>query len=192
MTSTKFNETSEKNFRKFYDSLGEKDARRFSGSLYQLSGNMIYICKILGVSEKTVRKGLNELTQDILPCPDRQRLKGGGRKAKYNDADLNAVFSEIIIPHTAGDPMKPEIKWTNLSNFEISELLKAKGFQISKNTVKKLLKHNEFKKRKIQKRKSLKVVQDRDAQFAEINEAKEQFTNEGNPVISVDTKKKKQ
>ena len=88
--------------------------------------------------------------------------------------------------------MKPEIKWTNLSNFEISELLKAEGFQISKNTVKKLLKHNGFKKRKIQKRKSLKVVQDRDAQFAEINEAKEQFTNEGNPVISVDTKKKKQ
>lgn len=70
-------------------------------------------------------------------------------------------------------------------------LLDDKGFKISKNTIKKLLQNNDFKKRKIQKRKSLKVVEDRDAQFNEINKARQSFVSEGQPVISVDTKKKK-
>lgn len=191
MKSTTFNESSEKTFIKFYDSLGEKESRRFAGSLYQHSKNMSYICGLLNISEKTVRRGLKELGEDNLPAQDRQRVKGGGRKAKYNNAELNIAFNEVIAPHTAGDPMQPDIIWTNLSHVEISVLLKSKGFDISKNTVKKVLKHNGFKKRKIQKRKSLKVVQDRDAQFNEINKAKEEFKTTGNPVISVDTKKKK-
>ena len=53
-----------------------------------------------------------------------------------------------------------------------------------------LLKNNDFKKRKIQKRKSLKTVVDRDEQFNEINTAKKDFENTGDPVISTDTKKK--
>jgi predicted transcriptional regulator/phosphoribosylformylglycinamidine (FGAM) synthase PurS component len=191
MKSTTFDETSEKTFLKFYDSLREKESRRFAGSLYQHSKNMAYICGLLNISEKTVRKGLKELGEDTLLAPGRQRVKGGGRKAKYNNTELNIAFNEAIVPYTAGDPMQPDIIWTNLSHVEISVLLKSKGFDISKNTVKKVLKHNGFKKRKIQKRKSLKVVQDRDAQFNEINKAKEEFKTAGNPVISVDTKKKK-
>ena len=152
----KFDKESEENFKKLYKSLGEKDARRFAGSLYQLSGNLGYICSLLGVSHKTVHKGLEEMHEESLPCPGRQRLEGGGRTAKWNDPELNATFVEIIDQHTAGDPMKPEIKWTNLSRADIAALLLEKGFEISKNTVRKLLKNNDFKKRKIQKRKSLK------------------------------------
>ncbi len=186
----KFDKESEENFKKLYKSLGEKDARRFAGSLYQLSGNLGYICSLLGVTNKTVRKGLEEMHEESLPCPGRQRLKGGGRTAKWNDPGLNAAFVEIIDQHTAGDPMKPEIKWTNLSRADIAVLLLEKGFEISKNTVRKLLKNNDFKKRKIQKRKSLKTVADRDEQFDEINAAKKDFENTGDPVISTDTKKK--
>ena len=126
-----------------------------------------------------------------MSCEGRQRHSGGGRKSKWDSPELNATFNEIIKPHTAGDPMSPDVKWTNLSRAEIIALLDEKGFEISKNTVKKLLKNNFFKKRKIQKRKSLKVVEDRDAQFNEINKASQSFKNEGQPVISVDTKKKK-
>ena len=130
------------------------------------------------------------MRNEILPCPDRQRIKGGGRKVKYKDTELNLVFNEAIIPYTAGDPMNPDIKWTNLSAGEIKELLQPYGYDLCVNTIKKLLKFCGFKKRKIQKRKSLKVVADRDAQFKEINDARKEFTDLGNPVISVDTKKK--
>ena len=54
---------SERNFKTLHQSLGEKDGRRLAGSLYKLSGNMSYICKLLSVSDKTVRKGLNEINQ---------------------------------------------------------------------------------------------------------------------------------
>lgn len=181
----------EKNSKKLYDSLGEKDARRYAGNLYLLTGDLSYISNLLNISEKTVRKGLKELNQEELPCSGRQRHHGGGRKSKWDCPKLNAVFNEVIEPYTAGDPMDPKIKWTNLSRPEIIELLAEKGFTVTKNTIKKLLKNNSFKKRKIQKRKSLKVVQDRDAQFKKINEAKAQFIKEDQPVISVDTKKKK-
>jgi hypothetical protein len=176
--------------KKLYDSLSEKDARRFAGGLYRISGSLQYICQTLGVSEKTVKRGLDDICQKVLPCPGRQRIRGGGCKAKWNDKELNEAFLEVIEPHIAGDPMKPEIKWTNLSRSEIAALLVKKGFKITKNTVKKLLKHQGFKKRKIQKRNSMKQVQDRDAQFDVINQARDDFTQSGDPVISVDTKKK--
>lgn len=190
MNKQKFDKASEENFKKLYESLNEKDRRRFAGTLYQLSGNLNYICGLLNVSPKTVNKGLDEIQQEELPCPNRQRVKGGGRKAKWNDPELNEAFLEIIESHTAGDPMNPEIKWTNLSRADIADLLAQKGFDIARNTVRKLLKKHDFKKRKIQKRKSLKKVADRDQQFEEINTAKEDFKNTGDPIISVDTKKK--
>jgi transposase len=185
-----FDAQAEIDFRKFYESLNEKDARRFAGSLYRISGSLQYICQILGISEKTVKRGLDDICQKSLPCPDRQRIKGGGRPAKWDDKELNVAFKEVIEPYVAGDPMNLKIKWTNLSRAEIAELLLKKGFKITKNTVKKLLKHNGFKKRKIQKRKSMKQVKDRDAQFNEINQARDDFSHSGDPVISVDTKKK--
>lgn len=187
---TKFDKESENHYKNFYQSLGEKDARRFAGILYKLSGSLFYICKLLCVSHKTVQKGLKEVKEKELPCPKRQRIKGGGRKTKWNDPELNAAFNEVIKPYIAGDPMDPNVKWTNLSRVEIATLLKQKGFPITKNTVRKLLKKNGFKKRKIQKRKSLKRVVDRDTQFAEINKARDSFEKSGDPIVSIDTKKK--
>lgn len=188
---TKFDAESEATFKRLYESLGEKDSRRLAGSLYQLCGSLSYICELLGVSHKTVQKGLAEMGQDELPCPNRQREKGAGRTPKWDDEELNASFNEVVQPYIAGDPTAPEVKWTNLSRVEIVELLQAKGFSITKNTVRKVLKHNGFKKRKIQKRKSLKTVENRDAQFAEIQQAREDFARSGDPVVSIDTKKKR-
>jgi hypothetical protein len=190
MEFEKLDPIQEKYAKTFFDSLGEKDARRFAAVQYETVRDMKYICQLLVISEKTVRKGLRELREDILPCPGRQRVKGGGRQVKHTDPDLNIVFNEAIDPYIAGDPMNPDIKWTSLSRSEIKELLKPYGYDLCINTIKKLLKFCGFKKRKIQKRKSLKVVDDRDAQFKEINAARKEFTDSGNPVISVDTKKK--
>ena len=61
---------------------------------------------------------------------------------------------EIIKEHTAGDPMDESIKWTNLSCAEIKLLLAKKGFKVSRNIVRKLLKNNGYVKRKALKKKA--------------------------------------
>ena len=188
----KFSEALETQIKTLHASFGEKDARRNAACLCQIAGygGMQYICDLLNITEKTVRKGLFELLKEVLPNEGRQRKIGGGRKSKWNDRGINEAFLEVIEPFTAGDPMNEKTRWTNLSNYEIAELLLAKGFQVSKGTVRKILRHNDFKKRKIQKRKSLKVVADRDKQFKKINLARKSFEKTGDPVVSIDTKKK--
>jgi hypothetical protein len=69
-------------------------------------------------------------------------------------------------------------------------MLELAGYKVSRGTVAKLLKKNGFKKRKIQKRKSLKSVEGRNSQFERIIKAKDEFHHSGDPVISIDTKKK--
>ena len=88
MEFEKFDPIQEKYSKTLFDSLGEKDARRFAAVLYEATQDMKYICQLLVISEKTVRKGLRELRENILPCPGRQRIKGGGRQLKYTDAGL--------------------------------------------------------------------------------------------------------
>ena len=90
--------------KKFFESLGEKDSRRFAGVLALLFSNIL-ILKMLEITEKTLRKGVSELKKDSLPCEGRQRKKGGGRKAKWNDSEMNKAFNEAIQPFIAGDPI---------------------------------------------------------------------------------------
>jgi len=188
----RLSEEAEAAAKKFYDSIAEKDKRRYAATLYLTVGprSMTYICQLLGVNHKTIRKGLSELSREDIPNPDRQRNKGGGRKNKWDEPDLNDAFCNIIRDFTAGDPMDESIKYTSLSKQEIVEMLELVGHKVSRGTVGNLLKKHGFKKRKIQKRKSLKSVQGRDAQFHRINSDKEEFHQAGDPVISVDTKKK--
>jgi hypothetical protein len=108
-------EESEKLAKKYYDSLQEKDKRRYAGTLYQMlgRGSNNYICELLGISYKTIKKGLLELMQDDLPNPSRQRRKGGGRDTKWDKKELNDAFANVMENFTAGDPMDESIKYTN-------------------------------------------------------------------------------
>lgn len=190
-TKQHFDTELEAKAQKMFNSLGEKDRRRFAAMLYDLSNDMGYISQLLNISEKTIRRGFAELSMESLRLPDRQREIGAGRKTKWSNKEINDAVMEVIQPYLAGDPTNPEIKWTNLSYIEISDLVKEeKDIEISKNTVKKVLKANNFKKRKIQKRKSLKKVANRNTQFKEIQSALQCFKNTGDPIISTDTKKK--
>jgi len=62
--------------------------------------------------------------------------------------DINDVFLSILKEHTAGDPMDEKVTWTNLSKSDIAAQLTKKGFKVSHNIVKKLLKKNDYVKRK--------------------------------------------
>lgn len=96
----------------------------------------------------------------------------------------------MIEDFVAGDPMNEKIKWVKLTRHEISQLLKKAGYDVSRNIVRKLLKKNNFVKRKIQRKTSTGTFKDRDEQFKEISLIKNEFMKSENPVLSVDTKKK--
>lgn len=86
--------------------------------------------------------------------------------------------------------MNSDIKWVKLTQFEISQHMKDKGVEISRNIVKKLLKKHRFVKRKMQGKIRCGDFVDRDKQFEIINRKVDQFKSSANPVISMDTKKK--
>ena len=69
--------------------------------------------------------------------------------------ELNTVFMEVIQEHTAGEPMNEKVKWTNLSCAQISDLLAERGFKVSRNIVRQLLKNNGYVKRKPLKKSRL-------------------------------------
>lgn len=96
----------------------------------------------------------------------------------------------ILKDHTAGNPQKENQLWTDLSCTEIRDKLKEQGIDIGRRIIKKLLYKNHFKKRKIQKRRTMKSVANRNAQFEKIANLKQEYSQGKNPIVSIDTKKK--
>jgi len=103
---------------------------------------------------------------------------------------LDKDFLEIIQEHTAGDPMNASIRWTYLKPREIVGLLLIKGYAVSRNIVRYLLTKHKYVKRKAQKNITMGAHSDRNAQFENIARLKQRYLEAGNPVISMDTKKK--
>ena len=119
------------------------------------------------------------------------RRDGGGRiAAEQKFPNIDEVFLSVMSAHTAGDPMNEKIKWTKLTRHQISIQMKKRGVPVSRNVVRRLLKAHGFVKRKIQRKKSTGTFQDRDKQFKNIEKLKNKYMNSGNPILSVDTKKK--
>ena len=183
----------EEQMQEFYKRLPEKNKRLYAAieSLKLGYGGITYIAALFNCSRNTVQLGIEELcTEEALP-QNRNRKKGGGRKATLEkEPDINEVFLNLIKEHTAGNPMDETQKWTNLTRANISDLLAKEGFKVSRNVVKKLLKNNGYVKRKPLKKKAGGGHVNRNAQFERIAELKKTYTVDGNPVISVDTKKK--
>jgi len=103
---------------------------------------------------------------------------------------LEGNFLSLLAEFTAGDPMREGVLWTNLSRSEISRRLAEMGTSASRHTVRKLLKKHGLGQRKTRKKKALGTHPDRDAQFQNIAELKLSYMDKGDPVISIDTKKK--
>jgi len=100
-------------------------------------------------------------------------------------------FLAVLREHTAGDPMRHEVKWTDLTRREICRLLAQRGTPAGRRVVKQLLKKHGYVKRKAQKRVAMGPRHpDRNAQFENIARLKHEYLQTGDPVISMDTKKK--
>ena len=192
--------------RRYYESLNEKDRRLYAGieALKLGHGGQNYIAKVLGCSRRTVRRGAIEVSglpsrivnEKIGKSPKESpkiRKAGGGRKPyQVKHPDIDEQFLSVLRDHTAGDPMDEKVVWTNLREWEIVEALRKEyGVEVSRNVVRQLLKKHGYRLRKAQKRKPMKKnVPDRNAQFDNILRLKSEFEKAGNPVVSMDTKKK--
>lgn len=189
---------------RFYKNLNEKDRRLYAGieALKLGRGGKNYIAGVVNCSRRTVYKGAIEVSglpsrtvHDQIggPATARIRRAGGGRKPYwFEHPEIDDQFLAVLREHTAGDPMDEKIRWTNLREWEIVAILeKEYNLRISRNVVRKLLKRHGYRLRKAQKRKPMKKrVPNRNMQFDYISQLKSEYEAAGNPVVSMDTKKK--
>jgi hypothetical protein len=180
---------------KFYNSLSEKDKRRYAAieSKKLGHGGIKYISELFGCHRNTITEGKSELeNKEVEKFNDNAiRGKGGGRKSCVEQIpELDEAFLSVIKEYTAGDPMEEKTKWTYLNQAQIVEGLKEKGIEISMPIVKKLLDKHGYVKRQAQKQLAIGHTENRNEQFENINRLKEEYGNVGEPIISIDTKKK--
>ncbi len=178
----------------FYNSLSEKDRRRYAAiETKKLGyGGATYIRSILQCDDRTITRGVNDLNLGLSNEGSRIRQPGAGRKLILDTKEgLTEAFLEVIKEHTAGSPMDEMIKWTNLSRPEIAKNLTKKGYKVSVTVVDQLLKKYYFRPRQAFKVEAgKKNIPYRDEQFKNIGQLKQDYTEKGLPVLSMDVKKK--
>ena len=107
------------------------------------------------------------------------------------DPALEANFHKVLEDHTAGDPMRADVKWTNLSRRQIAKELGELGTPVCRDVVSQLLRKHRYRRRKAQKKKTMGPRHPaRNAQFENIARLKKEYLEAGWPVISIETKKK--
>ena len=127
-----YSEEHEEEMTSYYDSLSEKDRRRYAAIEAKKIGHggQSYICSLFGCDDKTVKKGIVELQDKKALNQEGIRAPGGGRKALVEVVvDINQAFLDVLSNHTAGDPMDDKVKWTALSRSNIAKALKKKDSQ---------------------------------------------------------------
>ncbi len=183
----------EQQMQRYYQSLSEKDRRRYAGiEAAKLGyGGIGYISKVLGCDYRTVKFGMTELAGETKLNQSGERQSVGGRKSAFEKiAGLDEAFLNVLNEHTAGSPMDEQIKWTNLNRPQIAKLLKAEGISVSVTVVDQLLKKHNYRRRRASKELATGSHPQRNQQFEKIEQLKQQYQREGNPVMSMDTKKK--
>lgn len=106
------------------------------------------------------------------------------------DLAITTNFRKVLEDYTAGDPMRTEVKWTNLSRRQIAKQMTDLGTPVGRDVVSQLLRKHGYRKRKALKKKTMGHHQDRNAQFEKIARLRKKYQKAGLPVISIDTKKK--
>jgi Rhodopirellula transposase DDE domain len=152
-------------------------------------GGVRLVARAAGVREATVSVGVQELDAGAAPL-GRARRPGGGRK-RVVDADpaVRAALLALVDPDARGDPSSP-LRWTTKSTRRLAEQLTGQGHRIGADTVADLLRAEGFRLQANAKTLEGRQHPDRDGQFRYITEQAKAHQAAGDPVISVDTKKK--
>jgi hypothetical protein len=175
--------------------LNEIQARLFVAdkALDQGRGGISRMSELTGMSRTTITKAVAELTsrRKLQTVKEgRIRAAGAGRKkVEEADRELKGELTRIVEETTAGDPMSA-LRWTNQSTQSMAEELTRRGHPVSDKTVARCLLEMGYSLQLNRKTKEGPQHPDRDAQFRYINRQEAIFRASGDPVISVDTKKK--
>jgi transposase len=178
-------------FKTLFPHLDERQRRLAIGAEARSLGHggIRLVARAAGVREGTVSRGVTELESGEAPL-GRARREGGGRKRTVDLVPgLRPALLALVEPDMRGDPMSP-LRWTTKSTRKLAAELTRQGHRVAADTVANLLREEGFSLQS-----NAKVIEgaqhpDRDAQFRYINERAKEFQEAGDPVVSVDTKKK--
>jgi Rhodopirellula transposase DDE domain len=155
-------------------------------------GGITRVARVSGLSRLTIHRGLSQLGRRAKPLPPMGRIRtpGGGRKPlTARDPRLLAALEGLVEPTSRGDPQSP-LRWTCKSTRQLAAVLNTKGHQISPRSVATLLAQLDYSLQSTRKTIEGREHPGRDDQFRHINQRVRRFQRAGQPVISVDTKKK--
>jgi hypothetical protein len=172
--------------------LTERSRRRWAAAEARSHGRggIAAVVRATGISEGTVRRGIAELDAGEKLEPERVRRAGAGRPGILErEPGLSEALDGLIDPVTRGDPESP-LRWTSKSAAKLAEALTGMGHQVVDRTVLRLLKAKGYSLQANKKTREGAQHPDRDAQFEHINQTVAVALAEGEPVVSVDAKKR--
>lgn len=171
--------------------LDERGRRLFAAAEVRAAGRggLAAVSDITGLARSTILRGLKDLDAPALPRGRVRRKGGGRRRLTARDTTLLDDLRSLVEPVTVGDPVRP-LLWVSKSLDKLAAALNEMGHAVSANTVRKLLIELGFSRQSNRKADEGSHHGDRDAQFEHINAKVLAAQAAGQPVISVDTKKK--
>lgn len=172
--------------------LDERGRRRWAATEARSlgRGGIAAVAEATGMSDRTIRAGIRELQCPERLPPGRQRRPGGGRKRhREEQPQLIAALDRLVSPVTRGEPTNP-LRYTCMSTGTLATELRRQSFQVSPSTVGRLLKQLGYSLQSNRKTREGSQHPDRNEQFEHINRRVIARHRQGEPAISVDTKKK--
>jgi transposase len=153
-------------------------------------GGITLVARATGISTSTITRGLRELQSRARLAAGRVRRPGGGRKRTVDkDPTLLRDLEGLVAPTASGDPESP-LRWTAKSVRQLARTLQTMGHRVSHQLVAELLTAAGYSLQANQKTREGPPHPDRDAQFRHLTAQVCQFQAAGQPVVSVDAKKK--
>src|SRR6266446_8258572 len=187
--------TDEKRLLRKYDRvwphLNERQRRLVAAADAQMLGygGIASVARASGLNRSTLHRGLKDLTAPALPA-ERVRHEGGGRKRiREQHPEIVQELEQLVDPVTRGDPQSP-LRWTCKSTRQLARTLTGRGYEVSYRVVGELLRELGYSLQANTKTLEGSSHPDRNAQFEHIHRKVRRFLRQGQPVISVDTKKK--
>ena len=171
--------------------LNERQRRLVAGAMAEAlgRGGQARVAEASAMSSSTVAKAVSEVRSGVVPS-DRLRAPGGGdRPAAEKQPGLIEALDELVHPETRGTPMSA-LRWTLKSTYELARDLQGRGFTVSAELVRRLLHEMGYSLQAPSKQNEGSSHPDRDGQFGRINALVAERLAAGEPVISVDAKKK--
>lgn len=171
--------------------LDERQQRLYLGSEARSLGHggIASVARAAGVARQTVAAGVDGLEAGAAPLGRTRRPGGGRKRLTETDAGLCPALLALVEPGSRGDPESP-LRWTTKSTRKLAEELTRAGHRVGPDTVAKLLREENFSLQANVKTIEGRQHPDRDAQFGYLNDQASDHRAAGDPVISVDTKKK--